>query len=71
MAITNPEETFDKFFARFILVIMLLDFTDWYKISKLCRMLSKRLRFKMTNGTTYTLLSQYVSRYRQCNLDFC
>lgn len=34
-------------------------------------MLSERLRFKMTDGTTYTLLSQYVSRYRQCNLDFC
>lgn len=35
MAVANLKETFDKFLARFISAIALLDFTDWYKISNL------------------------------------
>lgn len=30
---TNSKRTFDKFFTRFIFIITLLDFIDYYKIS--------------------------------------
>lgn len=35
IAITNPKEIFDIFFARFTSVIASLDFIDWHKISNL------------------------------------
>lgn len=60
MDVINLKEIFDKFFARFTLAITLLDFIDQHKISNLWQTLSKRLWFKMANGTTYTLFSQYV-----------
>lgn len=39
--IINLKKTFDKFFARFTLVIVLLNFINQYKISNLCQILSK------------------------------
>lgn len=35
IAVTNFKETFDEFLTRFTLAIILLDFTDWHKISNL------------------------------------
>lgn len=61
MAVANFKETFDEFLARFTLAIAPLDFTDCNKISNLQRTLSKRLCFKIADGTTYTSFSQYVS----------
>ncbi len=71
MAIANPKETFDLFFARFTSVVALLDFTDWHKISNLWRILCERLWFKIVDGITYISLSQYLSRFRQCDFDLC
>ena len=71
MAVANPKEIFDTFFARFASAITSLDFLDWHKISTLWQTLSEQLWFKIAYGTTYTLFSQYVSRCRQCDLDLC
>lgn len=57
MAITNLKETFNEYFARFILAIMPLDFIDQYKVSNIPQILSKKLRFKMAVSTTYNLFS--------------
>ena len=65
----NPKETFDEFLARFSLVVAPLGFTDLYKISNMRRLLSDRLKQKLADGTTYKTFRQYVTRYRQCDLD--
>lgn len=39
--IINLKKTFDKFFARFTLVIVPLNFINQHKISNLCQILSK------------------------------
>ena len=71
IAVVNPNKTFDIFLDRFTSAIALLDFTDWHKISNFQQTLCEQLWFKITDGTTYILFSQYVSRCRQCNLDLC
>lgn len=71
MVIANLKKIFDKFFARFILAIIFLDFIDWHKILNLRQILSERLWFKIADGTIYTLFSQYVSHCYQCDLDLC
>ena len=58
MAIANPKETFDEFFARFTSAIAPLEFTDCYKISNLQKTFIKYFCFKIVDDTTYTLFSE-------------
>lgn len=69
MGKTNPKETFDEFLARYTSAIAVLGFTDVHKISNLRRTISDKLRWKLSDGTTYTSFAQYVNRCRQCDLD--
>lgn len=71
IAVANLKKTFDKFFARFNLAIIYLDFINCHKISNLQKTLIKHLCFKMTDSTIYIIFSQYISCCRQCNPDFC
>ena len=60
----NAKKTFDEFLARFTIVIAPLNFSNRHKISNLQKTPSKRLCFKMADGTSYTSFNQYVSRCR-------
>ena len=57
IAVVNPNERLNKFFIRFTLAIVLLDFTDWYKILNFWQTLIEQLWFKVTDITTYILFS--------------
>lgn len=57
IAVVNPNKTFNKFFIRFTLAIVLLDFTDWHKILNFWQTLIEQLWFKVTDITTYILFS--------------
>lgn len=69
MGKTNPNKTFDEFLVRYTSAIAPLGFNDVHKISNLRRTINDRLRWNLTDGTTYSSFGQYVNRCRQCDLD--
>ena len=51
MGMKDSKESFDEFYARFATAVAPLGFNDVHKISNLKRLISKRLRWKVTDGT--------------------
>ena len=48
MGVTDKKESFEDFYARFSVAIAPLGFTDVYKISNLKRLISIRLRYRIS-----------------------
>ena len=60
MGIYKRDETFDEFYARFIITISPLGLSDAYKILNLKRIVSTRIRYKLVDGITYNTFSDFV-----------
>lgn len=69
MGVSNKDETFDEFYARWSAVIAELDLTERQKISSLTRLVNTRLQYKINDGTEYPNLRELVRRCRKCDLD--
>ena len=54
MGVKDNKETFNQFLARFAIIITPLGLPDTQKISNLRRIITSRLRFNLTDGSTYS-----------------
>lgn len=68
MGMKDSKESFDAFYARFSAAIAPLDFADVHKISNLRRLISKRLRYKVSDGNQPTSFRDFVRRLRQVDI---
>ena len=66
---SDSKENFNSFFARFTAAVAPLNYSEVHKISTLKRLISSRLRYKVSDGTAPTSYRQFVERLRQCDLD--
>ena len=69
MGAKDNKETFDAFLARFTATVAPLDLSEFQKISNVRRLVSNRLRNKVTDGTTPSSFPKFISRLRQLDVD--
>ena len=62
--IKNLKIFFNKFFVRFILIIVSLKFNEFYKISNLKRTINYRFRYKIVDKIIFTLYREFVKKFR-------
>ena len=58
--IYKRDKTFNKFYVKFIITILLFKLSDIYKILNLKRIINIRIYYKLVNGIIYNIFSDFV-----------
>ena len=65
----QKKETFDEFLTRYIITIASLQLFEQQKIFNLTHIISRRFRLLTINSIKPTIFKNYVTRFRQCDLN--
>jgi hypothetical protein len=64
MSVVKKDEIFNKFYARFLSSILILEYSDVQNIFCMKRNLINKFRIKIANGIKITVFEKLVRRYR-------